>query len=407
MQIDQPPPTRLIGLDLLRAVAILLVLFAHGPVPSTGEVPAVLKPVLAGLKLGGWVGVDLFFVLSGFLVAGLLMREHNKHGTVRAGRFLVRRGWKIYPPLIVFVLFVVAYNRVTLGYWPINRFIATALFVQNYTPGMQTHLWSLAVEEHAYLLLAGAFGVAALVAAKRKVSLSMSWLPWAIAGALVLVLALRVVNAQASPFGFFTHQFPTHLRIDGILAGALFAYFYHYHHQAAAALLQRFWLPMLVAGVVLILPPFIWTRQDSSFIYTYGLTTNYLAGLLMLGAVLGYRSSKNPLVRGLATIGRHSYSIYLWHMIAHYLLLAAINGELVARPTWDGPYLLHMGLYLLVTIVSGIVLSHLVEVPALRLRDRLSPSRTGALLPGDAAEPASDHADKPSEKTVVGGAQVA
>lgn len=388
---------RLVGLDLLRAAAILLVLFAHAPVPEAGDVPAFLAPLLGALKLGGWVGVDLFFVLSGFLVAGLLMREHQQHGTVRVGRFLVRRGWKIYPPLIIFVLFMVPLQRYTLGYWPMNRLISQALFIQNYTPGIQTHLWSLAVEEHAYLLIAFAFGGAAFLAKTKRKTMRVAWMPIAIIAALALVLIARLVTASQAPFDFYTHQFPTHLRIDGILAGVLFAYVYHYHRPTTAARLAKFRPVLLIAGLVLILPPFVLTRSESSFVYTWGLSTNYLAGLCLLAWFVGCKPRANPLVRALAGIGRHSYSIYIWHMTAYYLLLYAITGRITAKPTWDGPYALNVLLFFGVALLVGTILSVLIEVPTLRLRDRLSPSRSGDLKAADTnvdtnTEPASGNA---------------
>jgi len=392
VQINETHPTRLLGLDLLRAAAILLVLFAHCPTPEVGEVPALVAPLLGALKLGGWVGVDLFFVLSGFLVAGLLMREHQQHGSVRVGRFLVRRGWKIYPPLIVFVLFMVPLQRYTLGYWPTDRLIAQVLFIQNYTPGIQTHLWSLAVEEHAYLLIALAFGVAAWFAQRRKTDIPVAWMPYTIAGLLVLVLSARLYTASVAAFSHYTHQFPTHLRIDGILAGVLFAYFYHYHRDATATLLARIRPLLLIAGLALILPPFLVNRSDSAFIYTWGLTTNYLAGLCLLAWFIGYKPSANPLVRGVAGIGRHSYSIYIWHIAAYDLLLNTITGGVVARPAWDGPFVLQFALFFAVAIVSGTVLSVLIEVPTLKLRDRLSPSRSGVLEPTRC----SDNAERPA-----------
>jgi peptidoglycan/LPS O-acetylase OafA/YrhL len=389
VQIDDTHPSRLLGLDLLRAVAIMLVLFAHCPTPGAGEVPGLLAPLLGALKLGGWVGVDLFFVLSGFLVAGLLMREHQKHGSVRVGRFLVRRGWKIYPPLIVFVLFMVPLQRYTLGYWPTNRLISQTLFTQNYTPGIQTHLWSLAVEEHAYLLIALGFGLAAWFAKRRGTMMRVAWVPCAILALLVLVLIARLYTASIAPFSHYTHQFPTHLRIDGILSGVLLAYFYHYHRVSTAALLARVRPALLVFGLALILPPFLLRRSDSSFIYTWGLTTNYIAGLCLLAWTIGWKPHQNWLIRGLAGVGRHSYSIYIWHMTAYYLLLYVVTGQITAKPAWDGPYALQLVMFFAVSIVLGTILSVLIEVPTLRLRDRLSPSRCGTLTAMDGQDAAA------------------
>src|SRR5262245_40410993 len=90
-----PRPARNLAPDLLRALAVLLVLGHHlWPAPADGSVPG---RVLFDLwHRGGWVGVDLFFVLSGFLVSGLLFAEYARSGRISPWRFYVRRGFKIY-----------------------------------------------------------------------------------------------------------------------------------------------------------------------------------------------------------------------------------------------------------------------------------------------------------------------
>ena len=213
---------------------------------------------------------------------------------------------------------------------------------------------------------------------------------------LVLILVLRIHNAMGSEFGFFTHKFPTHLRIDGILAGVLGAYFYHYHRQATITLLHRMRQPMLLAGIALMLPPFIWTEGEASWLYTYGLTTNYLGAMLILGSVLGSQPVNNRLTRGLAAIGRHSYSIYLWHTTAYALVLWVIQGQVSHKPVWDGPYALQLALFMVAGIGLGIALSILIEVPTLKLRDRLSPSRSGKLLPTQGRDTTQPRATPPA-----------
>src|SRR5204863_7752623 len=87
---------RLVQLDLLRCLAIVLVLGRH-MVPCPSHTNAWLGRLTSIWQRGGWIGVDLFFVLSGFLVSGLLFREYQRHGSVDVVRFLIRRGFKIYP----------------------------------------------------------------------------------------------------------------------------------------------------------------------------------------------------------------------------------------------------------------------------------------------------------------------
>src|SRR5215470_10370022 len=100
------------------------------------------------LIYGGWIGVDLFFVLSGFLVSGLLFREHLTHQRIEVGSFLARRGLKIYPGFYVLiavsVLASVAMHRALSA----AGVLSEVFFVQNYRRGLWPHTWSLAVEEH-------------------------------------------------------------------------------------------------------------------------------------------------------------------------------------------------------------------------------------------------------------------
>src|SRR4051812_38341147 len=96
------------AIDLLRAVAVCLVCFgrhmAPCPLGSGSWVQTSAHAVTAVLARGGWVGVDLFFVLSGYLVSGLLFREHQRFGSISGSQFLFRRGFKIYPSFWLLIL---------------------------------------------------------------------------------------------------------------------------------------------------------------------------------------------------------------------------------------------------------------------------------------------------------------
>src|SRR6478672_2080696 len=87
---------RLPQIDLLRAVAVLLVIGNHSAI-CPPEISVFLNKITTVWNRGGWTGVDLFFVLSGFLVSGLLFDEYRKSGGIDFKRFLIRRGLKIYP----------------------------------------------------------------------------------------------------------------------------------------------------------------------------------------------------------------------------------------------------------------------------------------------------------------------
>jgi peptidoglycan/LPS O-acetylase OafA/YrhL len=158
-----PLQGRNLGLDLLRLVAVVLVMGAH-----FRKLPDEARWFLTPWSRGGWIGVDLFFVLSGFLVSGLLFREHARTGRIDVRRFLFRRAWKIYPAfwlMIGLTLFVQVFIKpLPAGPPTLQATLAEFMFVQNYVPGLWGHTWSLAVEEHFYILLAVLFGLLA----KRK-----------------------------------------------------------------------------------------------------------------------------------------------------------------------------------------------------------------------------------------------
>src|SRR5579872_3973764 len=131
---------RLRNLDVLRGAAVVLVLGRHmGVVPL--DAPGWIQDIMDVWVRAGWAGVDLFFVLSGFLVSGLLFREFQHTGRVDVPRFLVRRGFRIYP---AFYAFLIA-TSLASGTIATRRFAAEALFVQNYVSGLWDHTWSLAV----------------------------------------------------------------------------------------------------------------------------------------------------------------------------------------------------------------------------------------------------------------------
>jgi len=139
---------RNLGLDLLRTIAVLLVLGRHLHLPADPNF------AMRAWQTGGWVGVDLFFVLSGFLVSGLLCREYQRDQSVDLKRFLVRRGFKIYPAFYAMIGFTIIVKISSGQSIPIRQLVGEITFLQNYLGGIWIHTWSLAVEEHFYMGIA-------------------------------------------------------------------------------------------------------------------------------------------------------------------------------------------------------------------------------------------------------------
>ena len=134
---------RIPGLDGIRALSISLVLFAH-----------VADGVTPWAKYGGF-GVEIFFVLSGFLITWLLCVEEDKSGTIDLRAFYVRRALRILPPSVLCILGVAALGLVGLASVAPNELFYCLFFIRNMMPNGGPHLghfWSLAIEEHFYFL---------------------------------------------------------------------------------------------------------------------------------------------------------------------------------------------------------------------------------------------------------------
>src|SRR4051812_34038425 len=201
---------RRLDLDVVRGLAIVLALGWHFSGTPTGNrlVDALTWP---GRQFG-WAGVDLFFVLSGFLLGRLVLTEQARTGRFDGRRFTARRLLKLWPVLYVFlaVQVLAAPEPWTSYLWQ------NALHLQNYAGTSLTHLWSLAVEEHFYLALALLFP---LFARRRG---SPRLLAGILVGVLVAALALRIWGS-IDGVSDVRLQWRTHFRVDSLAAGVLLA----------------------------------------------------------------------------------------------------------------------------------------------------------------------------------------
>jgi peptidoglycan/LPS O-acetylase OafA/YrhL len=364
----QGKPIRLPQLDALRTLAIVLVLGRHFDyMPPAGE--KIAGAVIGTWYLCGWTGVDLFFVLSGYLISGLLFREYIRHGTVNLKRFLVRRGLKIYPAF--FALFAVTCVIKLHGHtFSMKEALAEALFVQNYFPGQWLHTWSLAVEEHFYL--AAALGIAVLT--RRGGANPFRNVPIVFAGVAVACLLLRIENSRQhrGDFDFFTQMCQTHLRADSLMFGVLLCYCDQFYHDQFRSILTRYRYLIAAISIALITPACC-VDVENFYMHTMGPTGLYLGfgGLLMLSlnstAATGSRT-----VAWIGRIGFYSYSIYLWHIDVRHIALAHVA---------PSHYWQMWAVYNVGSIGLGIVMARVVEIPVLYLRDRFFPAEAAAVTP--------------------------
>jgi peptidoglycan/LPS O-acetylase OafA/YrhL len=339
-------------LDVLRGLAVLLVLVHHSP----GGEGAVLR--------GGWTGVDLFFVLSGFLVSGLLFKEHLRSGRIRPARFYVRRGLKIYPNFYAMLAVTSAGLALARVAVEPRNVVHEVVFLQNYLPVAwwgREHAWSLAIEEHFYFLLPPALIL--LLRSERFLRAPVRWAAALVtalgAAALAVRWAMVRSGADASDVLFLTHT-----RLDSLAFGVLLSVVWHFDPGRVPTIRRLRWI-LLPVGLLLPAPSFLLSNEHP-FVLTLGLTLNYVGyGMVLAAALTLARLLPGPVEAALAYVGFYSYSVYLWHLP----LLAVVRHLPGALP-------LAVVAFYAGSIVVGVAMARLVEIPALRLRERWVPAET-------------------------------
>ena len=371
---------RIKQLDLLRGLAILLVLGRH----------PVIKPPESGL-LGlfgstwqrfGWTGVDLFFVLSGFLIGGLLFNEFKRTSSLNIGRFLIRRGLRIWPGYLALLAFMVLMplskpDGSTYDFSErLGAFAPHFVHLQNYLGMVQLHTWSLAVEEHFYLLLPILLFFLFRVSTSEAKLFKLVSITTAVLG--VTCLGLRLISATVTPLSDMAARLnPTHLRIDSLFFGVFLAAFYHLKPDYFSILARRR-RALLVLSLLLIAPMLFIPIEYSVFVTTWGFTLLYLGyGCLLVWAISATESNRFY-NRTIESIGVYSYGIYLWHWHLAITLIALVP----FTGSWTMPvsvrWLLVTSFYVFVATMFGRLMEKLVGLPALKFRDRWFPAEGSA-----------------------------
>jgi peptidoglycan/LPS O-acetylase OafA/YrhL len=345
---------RLPVLDLLRCLAIILVMFRHYDI-----IPLLLK--------GGWIGVDLFFVLSGFLVSGLLFNEYKQRGSINPALFFIRRGFKIYPCFWAILLIYIAYYHYKHITFSLKQVFAELFFVQNFTPGLTGITWSLAVEEHFYLILV----LLTLLAIRKHWILDQKKIVTCCLCISIICLSLRTYLTYSRPFNAYVQFFPTYLRLDTLFAGVLVSWFYHFRYDTFSMFFKKFRLILLLYVLAGLQLPFLLNIGDP-FLNSTGLTILYSS--LAIGLCILLTSSLNwshPVLRPAIFIGKYSYPIYLVH-----LLIGPAVANLFRQRLFPGAPQWNFGIIcMLSAISSGMMLSVFIEQFFLKIRDRFFPKQ--------------------------------
>lgn len=355
---------RKIQLDILRALAIFLVLGHHMPMKPLGA-PAIVQSVLSAWQYVGWMGVDLFFVLSGFLISGLLFKEHAETGGFNLVRFFARRGLKIYPSYYVFLLLALPAVMWIPGLVTPYNLGCEAVFASNYFGAVWGHTWTLCIEEHFYIVLALGFFIVNKYKSPYKY-----FVPGCIL-LLALPLLMRFALIMQIPYYEKPHYTSTALRLDALTFGVLLSYYYFKHGEQLKSWMRGRALPAVILGLALLSPCALGGHKEFWF-YTLGLTSLYMGwGVLLLLAMSYDVKTNNKGLLLLSKIGLFSYSIYLWHK--PFSGLCSLPGAWWPGHPSDVALLF---IYFVGSLGVGIIMSKCVEWPVLKLRDKLFPSPT-------------------------------
>jgi peptidoglycan/LPS O-acetylase OafA/YrhL len=357
------------ALDGVRGLAIVLVMVEH----------THLAPFH-----GGGLGVDLFFVLSGFLISGLLLAEFQRSGRLDIRRFYYRRALRLLPALLVVVAattgVALAYHHSEMGRETLAMAPRTLLYVANLgrtdvgNPSLLAHTWSLSIEEQFYLV----WPLALLLLLRTRLSrTALVGVALAFAG---LAIVTRTVSYLVSPdtsehFGRW--YFRTDTKIDALLLGCTIALL------LASDLPGGRWFARLpamaigMASLLALLAVVPWVNQtQTTFMVQLSVFRLASAGLI-LAFVAG--PSVTWLERAFSTrwlrlVGVLSYSLYLWH----FPVFALVQERL-------GRSLKSLLVELPITILLAYGSYRLVERPFLRTRERLPSTRQEPPVRGELA----------------------
>ncbi|MBA4018205.1 MAG: hypothetical protein C0483_13615 [Pirellula sp.] len=383
------PSHRAFYLDVVRGFAVLLVLGRH--CPANIRIHPALDTISDILHQVGYLGVDLFFVLSGYLIGGLLFKELDRTGTIGLRRFFVRRAFKIWPAYLI----CLTASCLALAFFD-KRFVANEqplesvarlmwpafLHIQNYFPSTRvlSFLWSLAVEEHFYLLLPAALLL--MRRGSRSGNICYRVLLTFLALAMTCLL-LRFAAREANPvFSSYANLFPTHLRIDSLMAGVALVATTRYCPNLTERLRPTRWPALLIGVALLLLPWFFPPLPPGKYPVIYPVEFSMFSGVLFVAAAhyADHPASSSAVAQRLrkllapvAAVGVVSYSTYLWHGYFAPPISARVMHFFHVPVSGSGlSTVVHYACYVVVALAMGIASYYVIERPFLALREHVA-----------------------------------
>lgn len=340
---------RLPSLDGFRAVSILLIICSHVSLQNT---PREESNNLWGFEHLGGLGVRFFFIISGFLITYLLLRENFRNRRIDKKSFYLRRALRIFPVFYTYLLVLAITSTLLSLEIPLPIFFSAGFFIQNFAPWGTTwlvaHTWSLAVEEQFYLLWPFFFS---FFNKSKKI--------WVVIGMLLLGSLMRSFSYKYPELsGYFLAPF--FMYADFLFSGCFLAYMFFSHKEKVVSFISKF-----NAVFVYLIPPALWFFSAFEFHPVYDKIFIPLSGTIIISGIsflmiyfmikeksLGYLVLNWPFVK---LIGTLSYSIYLWQQ----LFFSPIDLWIFTFPQ-----------NILFTFVVAWISYTLIEKPFLKLKER-------------------------------------
>lgn len=341
---------RIDGLDGLRAIAVIVIFLHH-----TG---------LTSLH-GGFIGVDLFFVLSGYLITRILLNEHLKVGKIDVINFYWRRMKRLYPALVFFLFIICLYifffeKNINLT----MEIIPSALYFMNWIRAFQIydapltgHTWTLSIEQQFYLLWPFAM-IFILSFRPRKAFLIIFSMIFSIVAWRLYLYNIDAPDARIYA-GFDTHS-------DGLVIGTALAF----GGNNLCKLISKFWM-LSSAYIIFVLST---KTGDSIAASSIGFLVTSLASASLIAKIVTEQDSilvKILKFRPIAFLGMISYGFYLWHYSVIKIMLYSGNDQFGAFfGSFEHAREVMLAATFMITLVLTLLSWYLVEKPILNAKSR-------------------------------------
>ncbi|MBC7541000.1 MAG: acyltransferase [Bacteriovorax sp.] len=336
---------RVPSLDLLRAIAISLVLLLHCQEFVTG-----LSNTSIYLFSYGWIGVDLFFVLSGFLIGSQAFNSKENESSPII-KFLTKRFFRTMP-LYYFILLIYIFIKPLVGFPFNDNKIKFFFFLQNFfSPKDFVQSWSLCIEEQFYIL----FSVIFFKFELKKIP-SYLWLMPGLFSILVRLFFYQSgIEANTLPTSAYNYQFNFFAHLDGIAWGIFLASTFNTWSK------YKNKMNILAVGILLLMITLIYigpNNLNSKVILSYQLLAMSFS-LILVGL---YDFKKIPFGKVIQYLATWSYGIYLWNNL---------TARFISKALFAQSNFLKFSIYILVTVLLSAFTYYLIEKPTLKLRNNL------------------------------------